>query len=527
MKISKKPLSIALMLTLALGAGCDKQIDAPRSTEPGQSVTAEVKSLSLDYTERELSVGERFSLRPTITPETATGAPLIWASSHSEVASVSASGEVVALAAGEATITVQVKARPEVIARCTVRVRTTPADGEESKDENPEKPNEGGSDTPNKPSEGGGSGQPSDGDKLGDTPNKPGEDSGSGQPSDGGKPKEDPKKPDEPKAIAVERVRLSVEEHTLALGEVFTLSHTIEPANATNRAVRWSSSRPEIASVSESGEVRALKAGEAVISVTTEDGAHRAECRVRIPEPVSPPKPHEPGVAVSAVSVELEPSELQVGRQLQMREVIIPSNASDRRVTWHLSNPEVATISPTGLMTARKVGSTRITVRSVDGGKEWTSREVYITPFQLGVGDQYLDLVGVNTQGAPTSLRQFAGEGHYTLVDFWGDWCYYCKLDLPKIKAIWDKYRASGLRVVGVSSGDSFTTHQQSVQRHGITWPQIVDKNDRSAFQRTYGITGFPHILLIDRRGKIVEWKISPREADNILQALLDSEGSL
>lgn len=508
MPLIKQSLGTTLVLLSLSLASCDKEKLSLVEDIKQETSTNKIEELALNITEQNLTVGQTLTLKPNVSPSTVQDVSLLWHSSEPKVASVSTEGEVVALAEGEARITAQIKDQPKIAASCLVTVRPK---AEEKTEEN--KPNDE-SDTPNtgsgdKPSEGGNTGS-GNGDKPGEGGNTGG----------GDKPQ------DEPKSIPVVGIVLSKQEHRLALGGELLLTAKIEPENATNKTVQWSSSHPEVASVSASGLVRAHRSGEATIGARTEDGGHLAQCRIIVPQP-EPPQPPTPKVAVTAVSVELEPKQLQVGRELQMREVIIPNDATDKRVTWHLSNPEVATISPTGLLKGVKVGSTRITVRSADGGKEWTSGDVYITPFQLGVGDQYLNLVGVNTQGTPTSLKQIVDEGHYTLLDFWGDWCYYCKRDMPKIKGIWDKYRGHGLRVVGISSGDSFATHQRSVRELGITWPQIIDKNDSRAFGRIYGITGYPHVMLLDKTGKIIEWKIGAEEAENIIQSILDREGSL
>lgn len=501
--IGKKLFFVALALLIGLLVSCDKQADAPKQGDHQETLVAEVKSLSLSETERTLVPNEVFTLVPTILPESLNSAPLVWNSNAPEVAIVSSKGEVKALTAGEATISVWVKTQPKLEATCLVRVAVS---GEEG----------GSSDTP----------KSNEDNTSAESPNPPKDDSNGTPDNEPDIPKEEPKKPEEPQTIFVERIHLDHTERSLEVGERYTLVVKIEPETATNKTIQWTSDRPEIASVSARGEVVAYTSGTAIIVATSEDGGYRAECRIYVRATASAP-PAEPHVSVLAVSVELEPKELQVGRELQMREVIIPANATDKRVTWHLSNPEVATISKTGLIKAHKTGSTRITVRSVDGAREWTSREMYITPFQLGIGDKYPDLEGVTTHSETTTLGQLIGEGHYALLDFWGDWCYYCKRDMPRIKAIWEKYKGHGLRVIGVSSGDRLATHQRSVQDLSITWPQIIHPKDPWAFQRTYGITGFPHVLLLNRTGQIVAWKIGPREAENMIQEILDREGSL
>jgi uncharacterized protein YjdB len=70
----------------------------------------------------------------------------------------------------------------------------------------------------------------------------------------------------------------------LDVGGSETLVATVLPTNAANKNVTWSSSKPAVAQVSQSGEVSALAAGSATITVTTVDGNKPAICNVMVTE---------------------------------------------------------------------------------------------------------------------------------------------------------------------------------------------------------------------------------------------------
>jgi hypothetical protein len=65
-------------------------------------------------------------------------------------------------------------------------------------------------------------------------------------------------------------------------GETGTLTATVTPANATNKAVTWSSSDEDVATVSNTGVVTAVGAGEATITVTTVDGDKTDTCVITV-----------------------------------------------------------------------------------------------------------------------------------------------------------------------------------------------------------------------------------------------------
>ena len=83
------------------------------------------------------------------------------------------------------------------------------------------------------------------------------------------------------KDVNVTGVVLDKTELTLNIGETATLTATVQPDNATNKAVSWKSSNITAADVLQ-GVVTAKEAGTATITVTTEDGNYTATCAVTI-----------------------------------------------------------------------------------------------------------------------------------------------------------------------------------------------------------------------------------------------------
>ncbi|MGN0808035.1 MAG: beta strand repeat-containing protein [Candidatus Coproplasma sp.] len=86
--------------------------------------------------------------------------------------------------------------------------------------------------------------------------------------------------------VAVTGVTLNKTSTSIEIGSTETLTATIAPADATNKAVTWTSSDPTVATVS-GGVVTALKTGETTITVTTDDGGYTATCTVTVTVVVS------------------------------------------------------------------------------------------------------------------------------------------------------------------------------------------------------------------------------------------------
>lgn len=84
-----------------------------------------------------------------------------------------------------------------------------------------------------------------------------------------------------PATVSVTGVTLDPTELSLYTGESETLTAKVEPADATNQDVTWSSNNNAVATV-ENGSVKAVGEGEATITVTTDDGGKQATCQVKV-----------------------------------------------------------------------------------------------------------------------------------------------------------------------------------------------------------------------------------------------------
>jgi M6 family metalloprotease-like protein len=139
-------------------------------------------------------------------------------------------------------------------------------------------------------------------------------------------------------------------------GEDLTLTPTILPAEATNQAVTWVSSNQGIVTVDTNGVVHAIGPGTAVISATTVEGAKAARVTVTVPNSVKSIKL----LQADEIFVNLKAS-------ISIKASILPMASTNLKVNWQSSDPTVATVSKTGVVTTLKLGSTIITATTVDG----------------------------------------------------------------------------------------------------------------------------------------------------------------
>lgn len=82
--------------------------------------------------------------------------------------------------------------------------------------------------------------------------------------------------------VAVSGVAVTPDNGSVKVGSTLQLSAEVSPANATNKAVTWSSSDASKATVSSSGLVTGVGAGSVTITATTTDGAKKSSSAVTV-----------------------------------------------------------------------------------------------------------------------------------------------------------------------------------------------------------------------------------------------------
>lgn len=181
-------------------------------------------------------------------------------------------------------------------------------------------------------------------------------------------------------------VLLSHSSITLPKGTSITLTSTVIPSK-TSQDVTWSSSNPDIASVS-NGKVTAEKVGTTMITVETVNGI-TSSCAVNVTSP-------EP----DSVSLDQTTMILEKGEITTLTATVSPSDAS-QEVSWSSSDTSIAKISD-GIVTAVSIGSATLTAQTPNGKS--ASCILTVTPpeaISVNLNQTSLDL----TVGNSTTLR--------------------------------------------------------------------------------------------------------------------------
>lgn len=144
--------------------------------------------------------------------------------------------------------------------------------------------------------------------------------------------------------------------------ESLQLSVTVSPENAKYKSVTWSSADESIATVDANGLVTPHKVGKVVITATSADPStaspKKATCTVQVVEPV------KTVLITSGGSIRVA-----VGKTQKITTKVGPDTATDKSLVWKSSNEKVAMVSAGGTVTAKGLGTAKITCTTADGSE--------------------------------------------------------------------------------------------------------------------------------------------------------------
>jgi uncharacterized protein YjdB len=144
---------------------------------------------------------------------------------------------------------------------------------------------------------------------------------------------------------------------SVGVSNSITLTAVVQPANATNKTLTWSTSDAGIVSVNQNGVLTGVGPGTATVTVTTQDGAKTANSTITASN-----------VLITSVTLNKPAATVGVGDTTTIKATIAPVNATNKTVVWTSSNPAVATVSATGIVTAVTVGTATVTAAAQDAG---------------------------------------------------------------------------------------------------------------------------------------------------------------
>ena len=117
------------------------------------------------------------------------------------------------------------------------------------------------------------------------------------------------------------------------------------------------------------------------------------------------------------------------------------------------------------------------------------------------IGEPARDFTYPDLEGNPVSLSDFYGK-KVVFVNIWATWCTSCKVEMPTMQALYDKFKGDDFEILAISI-DALGAKAiiPYMKKMGLTFPALQNLN--GDIQKLYGTTGVPESFLVDKRGKI------------------------
>lgn len=163
--------------------------------------------------------------------------------------------------------------------------------------------------------------------------------------------------------IEEKTIAFSESSYTVGVNATISLTPIITPSNATFKSVRFTSSDSSIATVDDNGVVKGIKEGTVNITAETYHNHLKATTTIIVKY-------------IPVTSVKLNVSSevtLKKGETTTIVATVLPSNASDKTVSYKSDNPNIATIDNNGIVNAKETGRATITITPKGGGTPATT----------------------------------------------------------------------------------------------------------------------------------------------------------
>jgi peroxiredoxin len=106
-----------------------------------------------------------------------------------------------------------------------------------------------------------------------------------------------------------------------------------------------------------------------------------------------------------------------------------------------------------------------------------------------------------NLDREEVSLSQFRGK--YVLVNFWATWCGPCKVEMPSLEVLYQRFKNKNFALLAISN-DMFgsTIVKPFVKANNLNFPILLDQRLKAS--NAFGVTSLPTTFMIDPEGKII-----------------------
>jgi len=133
---------------------------------------------------------------------------------------------------------------------------------------------------------------------------------------------------------------------------------------------------------------------------------------------------------------------------------------------------------------------------------------------------QTISLSGKTTQGATLDLTQYRGK--VVLIHYWSTWCEPCVNDMARIKELFAQHGRAGFAPIGVNLDADRKALDNYLAENRLPWPQLYEFGSLDGrLANELGILTLPTMILLDRKGKVVNRNLHINELETELKKYL------
>lgn len=162
----------------------------------------------------------------------------------------------------------------------------------------------------------------------------------------------------------IEKINVKIDKTTINKGETIKLNVEILPEEAKNHEVIYSSNNNNVAQVDGSGNITGIKSGKATITVKAKENNVSSSVNITVYTPVSD------------VILQEDEIYLQKEEEITIKPIILPTDASNKNISFKSLDINVVTVTSNGLIKAIEEGTTTIEVKTEEGA---ITKQVKIT----------------------------------------------------------------------------------------------------------------------------------------------------
>ena len=172
------------------------------------------------------------------------------------------------------------------------------------------------------------------------------------------------------KLVPIETISFEEQKYKVTIGQKVHLIANISPSNASYTSLKYESSDPTIAIVTDNGEVHGIKVGKCTITAKATDGSEvEGSCEVDV-------------LPIFVTNLTINNSETQIveGETLQLNISFEPDTATITDVAWEVSDTTIASVDDKGLLTAHAEGLVSVKATAKDGSTVFTQKDLEVLP---------------------------------------------------------------------------------------------------------------------------------------------------